>query len=89
MHSTGRVKIKLKLFLCIVKCHATREYRGVKIALFILQHGMEESGQLHTLVYLPPRLEPPGMQWNGDWIGPRTGLDDGENRRICCLEIKC
>jgi hypothetical protein len=61
---------------------------GVKVALFILQHCMGESSQLHTLVNLPPGLEPPGMQWKGDWIGTRTGLDDGENRRICCLGIK-
>lgn len=36
---------------------------GVKVALFILQHCVEKSSQLHTLVNLPPGLEPPGMQW--------------------------
>jgi len=60
---------------------------GVKVTLFILRHYMEESS--HTLVNLPPGLESHGMQWKGDWVVPRTGLDDGENRRICCLGIKC
>jgi len=36
---------------------------GVKVALFILQYCMEKSSQPHTLVNLPPGLEPPGMQW--------------------------
>jgi hypothetical protein len=30
----------------------------VKVALFILKNYMEESSQLHTLVNLPPGLEP-------------------------------
>jgi len=62
---------------------------GVKVALFILQYCMEKSSQPHTLVNLPPGLEPPGMQWKGYWIGPRIDLNDGQNRRICCLGIRC
>jgi hypothetical protein len=41
------------------------------------------------LASLPSRFTPgeraPGTHWIGDWVGPRTGLDDVERRKILPL----
>jgi hypothetical protein len=42
------------------------------------------SGQLHAPVALP-RGRAPGTHWIGGWLGPRTGLDDVERRKILSL----
>jgi hypothetical protein len=33
-----------------------------------------------------PRERAPSNQWIGDWMGPRTGLDDVEKRKILPLQ---
>jgi hypothetical protein len=42
------------------------------------------SGHLHAPATLPPGKSP-GTHWIGDWVGPRTGLDDVENRKFLTL----
>jgi hypothetical protein len=44
---------------------------------------MEESGQLHAPVALPPGKEPLGTLWKGGWVGPRVGLDVVEKKKSC------
>jgi hypothetical protein len=34
---------------------------------------------------LYPRVKSPGIHWIGGWVGPRTGLDDVENRKFLNL----
>jgi hypothetical protein len=46
---------------------------------------MEVSGQFHAPDALPPGKEPPGTQWIGGWLGPRSGLDEVERRKILQL----
>jgi hypothetical protein len=45
------------------------------------------SGQFHAPAALPPGKDPPppGIHWIGGWVGPRTGLDDVENRKFLIL----
>jgi hypothetical protein len=44
------------------------------------------SGLLHVPAALPPAGErAPGTHWLGDWVGPRTGLDDVEERKSSSL----
>jgi hypothetical protein len=45
---------------------------------------MKESDKLHVLAAIPTRKGYPAMQWIGDWIRPRTGLDAVEKRKISC-----
>jgi hypothetical protein len=40
------------------------------------------SGQLHTPAVLTPEERAPGIHWIGSWVGPRTGLNDMERRKI-------
>jgi hypothetical protein len=42
------------------------------------------SGQRHVLAALLPGKEPPAPIERG-WVGPRTGLDDVENREFLTL----
>jgi hypothetical protein len=46
---------------------------------------MEVSGQLHAPVALPPGRGASGTLWLGGWVGPRTGLDDLEERKFLTL----
>jgi hypothetical protein len=34
------------------------------------------------MVSFTPREGDPGTHWIGGWVGPRTGLDDVERRKI-------
>jgi hypothetical protein len=43
------------------------------------------NGQLHASAALPPGKEPLDTHWIGGWVGPRTGLDDVERRKILSL----
>jgi hypothetical protein len=45
---------------------------------------MEESGQLHAQVALPP-MKSPSAHWIGGRVGPRAGLDDVEKRKFLTL----
>jgi hypothetical protein len=50
---------------------------------------MEMSGQLHAPVDLPlGKKNPPVAHWIGGWVGPRTGLDKVERRKILPLPVK-
>jgi hypothetical protein len=43
---------------------------------------MDVSGKLHVPpIY--PRGMPPGTQWIGSWVGPRTGLYVMKKRKFC------
>jgi hypothetical protein len=42
------------------------------------RHQMAMSGQVHTLAALPPRKEPPGTHWIGDWVGSGISVDSAE-----------
>jgi hypothetical protein len=35
-----------------------------------------------TVVRFTPGERAPGIHWIGGWVGPRTGLDDVERRKI-------
>jgi hypothetical protein len=37
---------------------------------------------LTPLSYYPPEKSPPGTHWVGEWVGPGTGLDAVEKRKI-------
>jgi len=45
---------------------------------------MEASGQLHAPVASPPlpRVKAPNTCWIGGWVGLKTGLDAGMERKI-------
>jgi hypothetical protein len=46
---------------------------------------MEVSGQLHASAALRRGVRAPGTHWKGEWMGPRTDLDDVENRKFLTL----
>jgi hypothetical protein len=48
---------------------------------------MEMSCQLYAAVGLPPE-EDVGTHWIGVWVGPRTGLNAVEERKICFPYLK-
>jgi hypothetical protein len=48
---------------------------------------MEVSGQLNTLGRFIPGERAPGAPWIGGWVGPKTGLDDVERKKILPLSV--
>jgi hypothetical protein len=37
------------------------------------------------MVYVTRKIRPQGAHWVGGWVGPRTGLDEVEKRKILSL----
>jgi hypothetical protein len=62
-----------------------KAYGGVDVYIQVFLTSAVVGGQLHAPAALPPEEEPPGIHWVGDWVGPRTGLDDVEKRKILPL----
>jgi hypothetical protein len=43
---------------------------------------MEVIGQFNVPARFPPGEIAPSTHWVGDWVGPRSGLDAVQNRKI-------
>jgi hypothetical protein len=41
---------------------------------------MEVNGQLHAAAALPPRERARGTHFVGGWVGPRAGMEAGEEK---------
>jgi hypothetical protein len=49
---------------------------------------MEVSGQLHAPAALPFGGRAPSTHWIGGWVGPRAGLDTGEENSLALAGIR-
>jgi hypothetical protein len=58
---------------------------AVEVHIFLTSELLGASGQLHSSAALPPGKGPPCSHWIGDWVDPRAGLVDVEERKHCTL----
>jgi hypothetical protein len=67
-------KKKRNFVALVIKHYATKVYGGVDV-------------YIHILFNLGTRCRfTPGIHLTGDWVGPRTGLEDVERRKFLTLE---
>jgi hypothetical protein len=72
-----KVKVKVKLFLCLTKHHAMKTYWGVEYTStrsFTSEMYGDEWSATHPCRFTP-RKRTPGIHWIGGWMGPAAGLD--------------
>jgi hypothetical protein len=79
-----KVKVKVKLSLCLTKHHAMKMYWGVEVQLHgfltLVLDGGEWSAS-HPGRFTP-RERAPGTHWIGGWVGTRAILDVVVKKKI-------
>jgi hypothetical protein len=79
-----KVKVKVKLSLCLTKHRAMKTYWGVEVLLHVFLtsglYGGEWSASRSGR--FTPRERAHGTRWTGGWVGPRAGLDTVVKRKI-------
>jgi hypothetical protein len=62
-----------------------KSYGGVDVEIHIFLTSALVGGEWSASrpVRFTPRERAPVTHWIGDWVGPRTGLDDMERRESC------
>jgi hypothetical protein len=84
-------KVKVKLYLCLIKHYAMKTWGSGGIApplLILALDGGEWSVSRHGRFNPPPGTTPPVTLLTfltGGWVGPRAGLDVMEERNTSCL----
>jgi hypothetical protein len=70
-----------------MKQHAMKTYQGVAVEIHVFLTSALVRGEWSASCpgHFTPEERAPGTHWIGGWVGPRTSLDDIQNRKFLTL----
>jgi hypothetical protein len=79
-----KLKVKVKLSLCLTKNHTMKTYWGVEVELHAFLTSALDGDEWSTSRpgRFTPRERAPRTHWIGCWVGPRSVLDTVVKRKI-------